>query len=428
MSEPSINGGRLLGRLETFARIGATPGGGVNRQALSAEDRAARRLLAEIGLSRGFALFQDEMANLFLRRAGANDDLPPLLIGSHLDSQPTGGRFDGALGTLAALEVLEALEDSGTTTDRPVELVAWTNEEGSRFSPGTMGSLAFRDSGIAQSWRDQRGTDDLRLDDELQATLAALPEAPVRNLGHPISGFIELHIEQGPTLEKEGLAIGVVEGVQGTRWIEVAISGQAAHAGTTELAYRRDPMAAATGAATELLSSVMLRDPMSRLTVGRFSATPGSVNSIPAEVVFTVDIRHPVLDQLQKLETLVGQTCIEMARTHGCTARFKRLLDMEPARFDQSMVRILDQAASGVGLSSKRMISGAFHDALNLSAVAPTAMIFVPCRDGLSHNEAEFVEPGHAINGARVLFEAVIALARSSSASTGDCLPRPAKT
>jgi N-carbamoyl-L-amino-acid hydrolase len=409
MSRPAINVERLLGRLAAFATIGATPAGGVNRQALSREDREARALLASLGHARGFSIHQDEIANLFIRRPGQDNMLPPFLIGSHLDSQPTGGRFDGTLGTLAALEVLEAMEEAGVETNRPVEVVAWTNEEGSRFSPGTMGSMAHRHGHVPETWASLTGSDGALFAEELAATLKALPNATPRPLGRPVAGFLELHIEQGPALEKEKIPVGVVTEVQGTRWLDVTITGQAAHAGTTELTYRRDPMAAAADAMHHLFGSVMPRDERARLTVGRVAAEPGSVNAIPGAISFSIDIRHPAEAMLDSLEKHVSDICSVSADAHGCTVEMKKLFAMAPARFSEGMVDILEGSAKRLGIPYKRMISGAFHDALHLSAIAPTAMIFVPCRNGLSHNEAEYVEPEHAVIGARLLLEATLA-------------------
>jgi N-carbamoyl-L-amino-acid hydrolase len=213
----SINGQRLIDRLDRFAQIGATAKGGVNRQALTDLDRQARQLLTELALQRGFKVFQDPIANLFIRREGRNPDLSPLLIGSHLDSQPAGGRFDGALGTLAAFEVLETLEDCGVETERPVEVVSFTNEEGCRFAPGCMGSMAFAAGSIPSAWETVRATDGALFADELSATLESLPVAAMRPLGTPVFAYLEVHIEQGPSLEKEGLPIGIVTGIQGTR-------------------------------------------------------------------------------------------------------------------------------------------------------------------------------------------------------------------
>ncbi|MGO4333593.1 Zn-dependent hydrolase [Labrys sp. KB_33_2] len=415
MTSPAINAERLQQRLEAFARIGATPAGGVNRQALSPEDRAARRLLAELAQARGFGVFQDAMANLFIRRGGRDDSLPPLLIGSHLDSQPTGGRYDGALGTLSAFEALEALEDAGLQTPGPLEAVAWTNEEGSRFAPGVMGSMAFAGAADPAQWQFLTGSDGASFSGELAATLASLPEAALRPLGPPLSGYIELHIEQGPSLEKEGLAIGVVTGVQGTRWLKVTVTGEAGHAGTTPLPYRRDPMVAAVGMMYQLQISVMPSDADARLTVGRIATIPGSVNAIPKAVIFSLDLRHPSAGRLEAIEGEVRAICRAEGEKQGCSVEIATAFDMPPGVFAPEMIDTIEATANRLCLPSKRMVSGAFHDALFLARVAPTAMIFVPCRDGISHNEAEHVEPASIRDGARLLLEATIAVAHGSA-------------
>lgn len=411
MAAPAIDGARLLARLDDFASIGATPAGGVNRQALGREDRRARRRLADLARARGFTVLQDAIANLFVRRDGAEHGLPPILIGSHLDSQPTGGRFDGALGTLAAFEALEAMEDAGITTRRPVEVVAFANEEGSRFAPGTMGSLAFRQRSVPPGWLGARDWDGAELGAELAATLTDLQDVAMRPLGTPVAGFLELHIEQGPALEAAGVPIGVVTGVQGTRWMEVTISGQAAHAGTTALVYRRDALATATAILSRLYASIMPDDPAARFTVGRIAAEPGSVNAIPGAVRFSVDLRHPEAVRLDALEHTVRTAVAAGAEAAGCTAVVSRSFAMEPARFSPAMVALVEHAAGRLGLKHRSLVSGAFHDALNIASVAPSAMIFVPCRDGLSHNEAEYVAPEHCVAGAAVLLEATLAAA-----------------
>lgn len=408
MSEACINAERFLGRLDAFAAIGATPRGGVNRQALSPQDRDARRLLAELGRARGFGVGQDAIANLFVRREGKDSSRPPFLIGSHLDSQLTGGRFDGALGTLAAFEALEALEDAGVETLIPIEVVAWTNEEGSHYQPGCMGSMAFASGTIPEQWTALRGHDGALLAEELQATLDALPKAAMRPLGFPIAGYLELHIEQGPSLERENIPIGIVEGIQGTRWLEVSITGQTAHAGTTALDFRRDAMSSAVSALGGLYTKIMPRDERARFTVGRLSVEPGAVNAIPEKVTFTVDLRHPESDELDRLESLTERTCAEAASLGGCTLALRRIFDMPPTVFSAFLLVRLKQAAETLGLRSKPMLSGAFHDALFVNRVAPAAMIFVPCRDGLSHNEAEYVEPEQAVAGARMLLASTL--------------------
>ncbi|MFP5077934.1 Zn-dependent hydrolase [Rhizobium sp. YIM 134829] len=420
MSERAeVDGPRLLRSLAAFAAIGATPAGGVNRQALSPGDRLARRLLAERALSRGFAVFQDAAANLFLRRAGADDTLPAVLIGSHLDSQPTGGRFDGALGTLSAFEVLEALEDAGVSTVRPVEVVAFTNEEGSRYAPGCMGSMAFAGLHPISEWQAAMAPDGERLEHELAATLGALPEATMRHARPDIFAFVELHIEQGPVLERENVPIGVVTAIQGTKWLEVTFTGEAAHAGTTPREFRKDAMAAAAHAIAALQATVMAEDPQARLTVGRLSLEPGSVNVIPRQVTFTIDLRHPDGIALADLEALVRTTCAIAGEQWGCTTAIRPLLDMAPGTFEPALISAIETACRSRGIACRQMTSGAFHDALFVNRIAPSAMIFIPCRDGISHNEAEFVEDRHVLLGAATLLDLTLDLANRTDALAG---------
>ncbi|MCL6709010.1 Zn-dependent hydrolase [Pseudomonas sp. R2.Fl] len=411
-----IDGDRLNRRLEAFAAIGATPKGGVNRQALTEGDRRARQLLAELAWARGFSVFQDPMANLFIRRSGRDENLPPLMIGSHLDSQPAGGRFDGALGTLSAFEVLESLEDAGVETGRPVVVAAWTNEEGCRFAPGCMGSMAFAAGEIPAEWQTKRATDGAAFTDELRSTIESLPEARTVPLGFPIHAYLEVHIEQGPSLEANNIPIGVVGGIQGTRWLDVVVNGQTAHAGTTGLAYRRDPLRALTAALSDLYETIMPLDPDARFTVGRISAEPGSVNAIPDVARCTVDMRHPDPARLDALENLVISTIGKEAERQRCTVAVSRSFDMPPCTFSADLRRAIERAATEKGFASTPMLSGAFHDALFVNRVAPAAMIFVPCRDGLSHNEAEHVEPEHAVAGCRVLAQAALFLADGTDA------------
>lgn len=303
---------------------------------------------------------------------------------------------------------MESLEDAGMETDLPLEVVAWTNEEGSRFAPGTMGSMAFAAGTIPEAWSDLRGSDGALFTKELKATLDALPEVEMRSLGFPICGYLELHIEQGPSLERDNIPVGIVHGIQGTRWLEVTISGQAAHAGTTALEFRRDPMVAASAALDALFKGVMPGDERARFTVGRFTVEPGSVNAIPGSVTFSVDLRHPETPAIDELEALVRNTCTAAANAAGCEVSIRQFFDMTPAAFPERLLGCLDRAAGSLGLPAKRMLSGAFHDALFINRVAPSAMIFVPCRDGLSHNEAEYVEPEHSVIGARMLLRSTL--------------------
>ncbi|MBB4124183.1 Zn-dependent hydrolase [Martelella radicis] len=411
-SHPEINGERLLARLDMFAKIGATPGGGVNRQALTPGDREARALLTRLAKARSFSVFQDDAANLFIRMEGRDGSQPPLLIGSHLDSQPSGGRFDGALGTLTAFEVLESLADAGVEPERPVEVVAWTNEEGCRFAPGCMGSRAFVEGKIPAEWADLRASDDgARFEDERLSTIDALAaDSSHRRLGFPVAAYLELHIEQGPSLESEEIPIGIVTGVQGTRWLEVAFEGQTAHAGTTALQYRRDPLKALTMGLSALYAGVMPENADARFTVGRIAVAPGSVNAIPATASCTIDLRHPETAVLDRLEDDIRSGLTEAAARENVSVAIRKTVDMEPVTFSSDMVAALQAAAQKAGLPTKTMISGAFHDALFVAGCAPSAMIFVPCRDGLSHNEAEYVKPEDSVTGARMFLASVLEL------------------
>ncbi|WP_182086447.1 Zn-dependent hydrolase [Aureimonas sp. ME7] len=405
-SRPAIRPERLAERIRRFAAIGATGRGGVDRQALTPGDRDARRLLKSLAEARGFSVRQDEMANLFVRREGQGPDRPPLLLGSHLDTQPTGGRFDGALGVLSAFEVLEALEDAGARTPCPVEAVAWTNEEGSRFAPGAMGSQAFAARALDPEWLEARAPDGAVLRDELAATLASLPDLAPVALGDPVAGYLELHIEQGPVLERENTPIGIVTGIQGTLWLEIALGGRAAHAGTTPLMYRRDPMAAAAAILASLYAGVMPGDAHARFTAGRIEAWPGSVNAVAERVAFTVDLRHPDAAVLERLEAELRVVCAREAERAGCSVAVRTLVRMAPTAFSPAMVAVVEAGARRAGLPARPIVSGAFHDALHLAPLAPTAMIFCPCREGISHNEAEDVEPRFVEAGAAALLGA----------------------
>lgn len=417
---PLINGMRLLERLDTFAAIGATPEGGVDRQALTEGDRRARAYLADIAIARGYAVSQDSAANLFVRRPGHMSDTPPFLIGSHFDTQPSGGRFDGALGVLAGLEVLESLDDAGIKTAAPLELVVWTNEEGCRFAPGSMGAQAFVNGKLSDALLASNSTDGAVLAEELAITLGSLPQAQPCPLGKAITGYLELHIEQAPHLECLGIPIGVVTGVQGVRWLQVRVTGDSGHAGTTPLSRRRDPMRAVVTGLARLYETIMPADAEARFTVGRMTAEPGSVNTIPAVVVFSIDIRHPAIENLDAMETGITIVLQQAAEHTGCTITIDRIFDMAPTRFAEPLLECIEDVAESRGVASTRMVSGAFHDALFVSRIAPTAMIFVPCREGISHNAREYVEPEFCVLGAEVLLHSTL---RGIAASMADAGP-----
>lgn len=400
---------RLWQRHMDMARIGGTPKGGVNRPALSPEDAEARRLLVSWAKARGFATYVDEIGNLFVRRPGRRVDAPPVLTGSHMDSQPTGGRFDGIYGVLAGFEALEALEDVGLATERPIEAVAWTNEEGSRFQPGTMGSAVFAG---AKRVADLLGITDkssTRLGDALEQTLAATPDVQHRRTGFPLTAYIEAHIEQGPLLERAGTPIGVVSAIQGVRWFSVEVLGDEAHAGTMPRAGRRDALQAALRAVQRLGQEFADPADTIRFTVGRFEVYPGSPNTVPGRVSFTIDLRHPDRDTLQRLGDRIAPLAAETAAP--CAAQVTETIHSRPVQFDPAVTGRIAAAADRLGLRHMPIVSGAGHDAMYLAKLCPTGMIFVPCAKGISHNEAESATPADLAAGARVLAEVLVGLA-----------------
>ncbi|MBX9946169.1 MAG: Zn-dependent hydrolase [Reyranella sp.] len=401
---------RLWQRHADMAKLGGTPKGGVNRQALSAEDAAARNLLGAWATARGFSLFTDAIGNLFVRREGTDASARPVMSGSHMDSQPTGGRFDGMYGVLAAFESLEALEDAGLRTRRPVVAVAWTNEEGSRFQPGAMGSAVFAGHNRLDEMLQVKDWKGVVLKDALAETLKAAP-APLRDgpPGFPLDFYVEAHIEQGPRLENEKKTIGVVTAIQGSRRYIVSVAGEEAHAGTTPRAARKDAFAAALRIAQAMYEATTDRDDTLRFTIGRVDVAPGSPNTVPGKAVFTIDMRHPsdaVLDTHEKkLEEIVA------ARAAPCTAGIERVTAVAPTVFDPAVIDLVRAKAGALGLPNMDMPSGAGHDAMHIAKLCPSGMIFVPCERGISHNEIENATPQDLAAGARVLAEVLAALA-----------------
>ncbi len=401
---------RLWRRHMELAEIGATPNGGVNRQALSAEDAAARHLMVSWAKELGLEAASDAIGNLFLRRPG-REETAAVLTGSHLDSQPTGGKFDGAYGVLAGLEALEAIAAAGIETRRPLEVVAWTNEEGSRFQPGVMGSGVFSGHMALDAMleaADGRGT---RVREALDVFLTATPGVPERDGSEAPAAYIEAHIEQGPLLERNGKTIGVVQGVQGLRWFAIEVIGEAAHAGTTPLAERRDALKAAAQMVGALEAAMADRSDRVRFTVGRFEVAPNSPNTVPARVFFTIDFRHPEQAVIDALCGQVEPLCRANAR--GCEIRVTQTSDEAPAIFHPPVVDTVRRAAEALELPHMDIMSGAGHDAMNLVTLCPTGMIFVPCAGGVSHNEAEAATPADLAAGTRVLAAALVELANA---------------
>ena len=406
-----VDGGRLWRRLMQMAEIGAIPGNGVNRQALSEEDIAARELLIDWARRRGYAVAVDEAANLFVRRPGSKPDLPPVLTGSHMDSQPRGGRFDGIYGVIAGLEAIEALDDAGTATRRPIELVAWTNEEGSRFDPGCMGSMVFSGTAPLERFEDAVDADGISFGRALSTTLGATPDLPRRRETIPPAAYVEAHIEQGPVLEAAEVPIGAVTGVQGSQRFVVEVDGATAHAGTTPVRGRRDALQAALRAVARLNETMADPNDVLRFTVGRFEVEPNSPNTVPSRVRFSIDLRHPDGWELDRRARRIPRVCENAALP--CSVRISRTFDQRPVAFESGIVETIERSAAAIDQPSLRIPSGANHDAAFVAKVSPTAMIFIPCLRGVSHHESEYASPEDCAAGARVLAETLRTLADS---------------
>ena len=405
----AVDEARLWSRQMAMAEIGATERGGVNRAALSDEDRAARRLMVEWAGDLGFEVATDGIANLYVRLPGRQADAAPVVTGSHLDSQPRGGRFDGAYGVVGGFEALEAIARAGVETERPIDLVAWTNEEGGRFQPGAMGSAVF--AGVLRL-EDQLGLVDrqgVTLEEALTDTLASTPGLPHRPFGHPFAAYVEAHIEQGPRLENEGLTIGAVTGIQGIDWFGVEVSGAEAHAGTTPLRVRRDALKAAVSMVHALEELMADESDTVRFTVGRFECHPGSPATVPSRVFFTIDFRHPDPAVIDRISSQIAATCEAHAR--GCGVTVRPIMEIAPLVFDPTLIDMVERYAESLGHPVIRLPSGAGHDAGHINHLCPTGMIFVPCERGLSHNEAENATPADLAAGAQTLAACLIHLA-----------------
>ncbi|MBI0537981.1 Zn-dependent hydrolase [Roseomonas sp. KE2513] len=388
-----------------LAEIGALPGGGVNRQALSPGEIEAWRLLIGWAAEAGMEPSTDPAGNLFLTLPGRDRALPPLLMGSHIDTQPTGGKFDGAFGVLAALEAAQSL---GITPARDVTVVAWMNEEGSRFAPGMMGSEAFaavRPLAEILAARDANGTS---VAEALSTLHAAFPELPCRRLGFPIAWYLEPHIEQGPLLEQHGAPIGIVTGIQGKKTWEMVVRGEEGHAGTLDMADRQDALAAFARIADAMFREVGTIDPIIKFTIGMVRLEPNAPSVVPARLTFRIDLRHPDNAVLHA----AGERLEGLAASHAppCTIKVKRLVDAPSNGFDADLRARIARAAEGLGEAAMPILSAAGHDARHMAPLCRTAMIFIPCRDGVSHAEHEWAEPAHVAAGAAVLAEVAAGL------------------
>jgi N-carbamoyl-L-amino-acid hydrolase len=400
-----IDSQRLWKRLMRLGEIGALEGGGVNRQALSEAEIAAWRYLIALatqGAGRRIEASTDAAGNLFLTLPGRNRDLPPVLLGSHLDSQPAGGRFDGAYGVLSALEVLLTRAERGLDSDRDLVAVGWMNEEGSRFAPGMMGSQAFAGGVGVSEIRTVCDADGISVGTALDHLHTVFSDLPRRALGFPVAAYFELHIEQGPLLEAAGMMIGVVNGIQGKKTWRIEIDGESGHAGTLAMRDRRDALAAFARVAVALDGELGAVDEQVKFTIGRAVVEPNAPSVVPHKVAFSIDLRHPDNAVLTRLGMRAEALCL--ANAGPCSVRVVPLVDAPSNGFDPRLGELIEAAASTFEYSSMPILSAAGHDARYLAQVAPSAMIFIPCRAGISHSPAEWSTPKQVGAGADVLY------------------------
>jgi N-carbamoyl-L-amino-acid hydrolase len=388
-----------------MAKIGATPKGGCKRLTLTDLDKQARQLFTAWCEKEGCAVKVDEMGNMFARRPGVDDNLPPVMIGSHLDTQPTGGKYDGVLGVLGALEVVRSLNDLKIKTRHPIEIANWTNEEGSRYAPAMISSGVFAGVYTKEFAYAREDAEKKKLGDELER-IGYKGSEPVG--GRPIHAFFELHIEQGPILEDDSIDVGVVTHGQGQRWYEIKLTGFESHAGSTPMPRRKDALLGAARI-VELVNKIGLsKAPLGVSTVGMLNPYPNSRNVIPGEVFMTCEFRHPIDETLSDMDAQLKTGVEEICKTIGLAYDLKQVFYYAPVAFDKGCVEAVRRAATHLGLSHREIVSGAGHDACYIARVAPTSMIFTPCVDGISHNESEEISQEWATAGANVLMHAVL--------------------
>jgi len=408
-----IQSDRLLRRMQHMAQIGALPNGGVRRLALSAEDQQARALLRQWCSELELQLRIDAWGNQFATLPGRSPELPGVLCGSHLDTQPTGGAFDGVLGVLAGLEVLETIRSHSQQPERSLTLVSWTNEEGARFVPAMLASGAFAgvfDVKTVYGALDQQG---IRFEQALES-IGYKGSDTVR--ASEFTAYIELHIEQGPILDQVKQMIGVVEGVQGIRWYDVTVTGRETHAGPTPMGMRVDPIPVACQLIQRLYNEISTFNEQARLTIGQIQTLPGSRNTVPGTLTFSVDLRHPATDTLFRMDQWLNSLIDEFTMGSRCSVTLEPMWYSPPVLFDPVCLETIEYAAASRQLPYRKMVSGAGHDAVYVNRVIPTGMIFIPSKEGISHHEAEYSSPEQVVAGTRVLLDTLWALANPENA------------
>lgn len=404
-----IDGDRLWDSLMSLAEIGATPKGGCRRLTLTDLDRQGRDLVISWARDAGLSVTVDKIGNVFMRREGRNPMLPPVVAGSHIDTQPTGGKFDGNYGVLAALEVVRTLNDLEIITEAPIEVVFWTNEEGSRFVPVMMGSGVFAGVFPLEEIYAVQDAEGKTVGDELARIGYIGSQTPG---DHPVGAYFEAHIEQGPILEAEEKVIGVVQGVLGIRWYDCVVTGQESHAGPTPMNLRQDALQVATRIMQEVVA-IAGRSEEGRGTVGMVQVYPNSRNVVPGEVTFSVDMRNLSDAAVDEMDRQLRDFIAQVQQESGMAIALKEVSHYPAAPFHPACQTAIAEAAERLGYPARGIVSGAGHDAVYMSYLAPTGMIFIPCKDGISHNEIEYASPEHVTAGANVLLQVMLQYARA---------------
>ena len=406
MTEARIDAKRLWDSLMELAQIGATPKGGVRRLTLTDEDRRGREQFITWAGEADLQVRTDAIGNVFARRAGTDPNAAPIVIGSHLDSQPSGGKFDGAYGVMAGLEVIRTLNDRGIRTRVPIEVASWTNEEGSRFVPTMMGSGVFTGVYKLGDVLSNKDTAGISVKEALESIGARGEAKP-----HKVAAYFEAHIEQGPVLEDTSTTIGVVQGALGQRWFDVVFTGQDSHAGPTPMELRKDALIAASRLVLEVNRIAKQYPDNARGTVGHMQVKPNSRNVVPGEVRMTVDLRNARDSTLTQMSEDLHRTIEKISVENRVESDLQQVVYFPPCEFDRTLVSSIRESAKSLNLSHRDIVSGAAHDAVYMARIAPTAMIFVPCEGGISHNEIENARPEDIAAGCNVLLQAVLARA-----------------
>tara|TARA_Y100000588_G_scaffold12555_1_gene13628 strand:+ start:1663 stop:2916 length:1254 start_codon:yes stop_codon:yes gene_type:complete len=393
-----------------MAKLGATENGGVNRAALTSPDIELHWQLASWARERNFAVEIDDYGNQFMRRAGSDPNSPPLVSGSHSDTQPTGGRFDGISGVLAAVEAMQVIDEAEICTRHPIEAVIWNNEEGTRFRSCDMGSAVYVGDAPMKYVLTEVDQEGVSIETAVDALRRKVNWASVRKLGTPMAAYLELHIEQGPILETENVDIGIVTGIQGTRKFEIRVTGEEAHAGTTPQSDRQDAFLDAVNIVNALREVFHDPEDKVRFTIGRFEVSPGSLAVVPGRVLFTIDFRHPDDSILQLLGDQVAEVCRKEAIR--CSVQIVETKSAQSTLFGSTVQDVVKESASQRDYSFKYLASGAGHDARHMNSFCPSGMVFVPCHKGISHNENEYASPESLAKGTQVVVDSLLMMDR----------------